>query len=175
MAMADDESSVREPIVTLLWQPLSKAQAMVGITAGLISVGGFVFAKAGPVTTLPTQGQLVAIVQEAHSQKPVLDATLEVSAVGHALVTTRISSEEGRVHQTLQEGQYRVRVRHPKFNPESLVVQVAGGQVSELHFALTPRAMPPPPDVAQPVGPTKPAKPVKSKSPGPQRPDRIES
>jgi hypothetical protein len=166
--MADEEQSVTEPLVTLLWQPLSKAQAMVGITAGLISVGGFVFAKAGPVT-LPTQGQLVAIVQEAHSQTPVLDATLEVSAVGDTLVTTRISNDEGRVHQTLQEGQYRVRVRHPKFNPESLVVQVSGGQVSELHFALTPRAMSPPPDVAKPVGPAKPAKPVKSRKPAQQR------
>jgi hypothetical protein len=97
--------------------------------------------------------------------------------VGNALVTTRISSNEGRVHQTLQEGQYRVRVHHPKFNPESLVVQVAGGQVSELHFALTPRSMIPLPDPAKPVRQTKPAKPVKSKKsgPGPRLFERVES
>jgi hypothetical protein len=174
--MADEEMTEREPLTAVLWQPLSKAQALVGITAGLISVGGFVFAKAGPSTTVPTHGQLVAVVQEAHFQKPVLDATLEVSAVGDRLVTTRMSSDEGRVHQTLQEGQYRVVVRHPKFNSESLVVHVAGGQVSELHFALTPRATPPPPDVAKPVGPAKAVKPAKSKKPAPQRLfDRVES
>jgi hypothetical protein len=95
--------------------------------------------------------------------------------VGNALVTTRISSDEGRIHQTLQEGQYRVRVRHPKFNPESLVVHVAGGQVSELHFALTPRITAPPPDVAKPVRPARPAKPAKSKKSGPRLFERVES
>jgi hypothetical protein len=85
--------------------------------------------------------------------KPILDATIEVSTLDNNVVTTLISRDEGRARLPLRDGQYRVRVRHPKFNTEALQVQVAAGQTSELHIALAPRSVPPPP---KPVAARKP-------------------
>jgi hypothetical protein len=155
--MANDVTSTGRPLLSLLWQPLSKVQAIVGITAGLITVSGFVFAKAGTMPPVPTHGELLAVIQEARSRKPVLDATIEVTTVRNALITTRISRDEGRVHQMLKEGQYRLRVRHPKFTPQVLLVQVTAGQTSELHLALTPRppTHPPPKRPSEKPGPVK--------------------
>jgi hypothetical protein len=128
-------------IPSVLRQPLSKLRAIVGITAGLISAGGVLSSLVGFVM-IPTHGDFVAVVHEARSRQPILDATVEIATVQNAVVTTLVSMDAGRVRQKLKEGQYRVRVNHPKFTPEVRQVQVIAGQTSEVLLVLAPRPRP---------------------------------
>jgi hypothetical protein len=119
---------------------LSKVQQLAGLCAALISIGGFVFSylyatKGG----LPTRGEVVAVVQEQRSEKPLSGATIEVFTMENAIVTTLTPKEAGRVKQTLKEGHYRFRVMHPRFGTETRQVYVMGGQTSEIRFRLMPR------------------------------------
>jgi hypothetical protein len=117
---------------------LSRVQTVVGLVAGLLSIVGAVtsiptFWKAAPGT-----GNLVAIVQDARSERAVTEATVEVLTVQDAVVTTLVPNYSGRVRYTLQEGAYRLRVSHPRFGAESRPVQVVGGQTTEVHVRLRP-------------------------------------
>jgi hypothetical protein len=119
---------------------LSKVQQVAGLCAALISIGGFVFSylyatKGG----MPTRGDVVAVVQEQRSEKPLPGATIEVFTMENAIVTTLTPKDEGRVVQTLKEGHYRFRVMHPRFGTETRQVYVMAGQTSEVRFRLAPR------------------------------------
>lgn len=129
-------------VASVLRQPLSKLQALVGIAAGLISVVSLVIPLAGHIR-VPPNGEFVGVIQEARSRKPVLDAAVEISTAEDAIITTLFSRDGGRVRFPLREGQYRVRVSHPHFTPEFRQVQVMAGQSSEVHVALAPQPAPP--------------------------------
>lgn len=131
-----------DPSQWSLKHPLSKIQAVVGITAGLISVFGMVVPLAGHIK-IPMTGEFVGVVQQARSGQPVLDAAVEISTSQNVIITTLVSKDDGRVHLSLKEGQYRVRVLHPDFASEVRRVQVIGGHSSEVHVALAPRPVPP--------------------------------
>jgi hypothetical protein len=137
----DDATGGDSWVASVLKQPLSKLQALVGIAAGLISVASLVIPLAGHIG-MPTNGEFVGVIQEARSSKPVLDAAVEISTPGDAIITTLFSRDGGRVRFPLKEGQYRVRVSHPHFTPEFRQVQVMAGQSSEVHVALAPKPAP---------------------------------
>jgi carboxypeptidase family protein len=130
-------------IPSVLRQPLSKLQAIVGIIGGLLSVGGMLSPMVG-FATFQTHGDLVGVIEEARSRQPILDATVEIRTAQNDVVTTLVSMDNGRIHQALKEGQYRVRVNHPRFSPEVRQVKVIAGQTSEVHLVLAPRRLPPP-------------------------------
>jgi hypothetical protein len=135
--------------LSALRQPLTKVQAIVGITAGMLSVGGALFPLVG-LTRVATHGEFVGVVQDARSHRPLIKATVEIVTADNAVVTTLASMDDGRVRQRLKEGQYRVRVTYPRFVPEVRQVLVIAGQTAEVHLALAPRPLPPPPP-AKPV------------------------
>lgn len=135
-------------LFSILRLPLTRVQAVVGITAGLLSVGGALFPLVG-LSRIPTHGDFVGVVQAARTRRPLLDATVEIVTSENVIVTTLASMDAGRVRHKLKEGQYRVRVSHPRFVPETRQVLVIAGQTAEVHFALAPRPAPPPP--AKPV------------------------
>ncbi|MBI4172344.1 MAG: carboxypeptidase regulatory-like domain-containing protein [Actinobacteria bacterium] len=118
---------------------LTRFQAIVGIIAGALSIGvtvwGILFASRAPVTS----GELVTIVQEARTGKPVADATIELLTVRDALVTTLVATG-GQARQTLKEGAYRLRVSHPKFSAEVRQIQVLAGQTQQIRIRLAARA-----------------------------------
>lgn len=122
---------------------LTRFQAIVGITAGFLSicvtVGGILFAARPHVTS----GEIVTIVQEARTAKLVADATVEFLTPKNALVAT-LQAENGQVRQTLREGAYRLRVSHPRFTTESRQIQVLGGNSQQIRIRLAPRPVPPP-------------------------------
>lgn len=119
---------------------LPKVQQLAGLLAALISIGGFVFSYVYATQhSLPTKGDVVAVVQEQRSEKPVPGATIEVLTMENAIVTTLTPKEQGRVTQTLKEGHYRFRVMHPRFGTETRQVYVMAGQTSEVRFRLAPR------------------------------------
>ena len=115
-------------------------QTIVGVTAGLISIAGGVYSGLQLFKPAPSFGEVVAVVREAKSDKPVAEATVEIFTLQEALVTTRTAEKNGRVRQALKEGPYRLRVTHPAFGAETRQVHVLPGQTAEIRFQLNQRA-----------------------------------
>ena len=118
---------------------LTRFQALIGITAGFLSivvtVYGFFFAlKPAPVTT----GEIVTIVREARTEKPVANAIVEFRTPRDILVTM-VLAKDGQARQTLKEGVYRLRVSHPKFTSEVQHIQILAGASQEIRVGLAPR------------------------------------
>jgi len=120
---------------------LSRFQAIVGITAGFISisVGLYTYLHQTRPALFAT-GEVVAIVQDARTGKPVPDAAVEVLTLKDAVVTTLTPGAEGRARGKLKEGTYRLRITHPRFVAEVRQVQVVAGQTSEVRLKLVPPA-----------------------------------
>ncbi|MBI2161600.1 MAG: carboxypeptidase regulatory-like domain-containing protein [Candidatus Rokubacteria bacterium] len=119
---------------------LTRFQAIIGITAGVLSIAvtgwGILFASRPAVTS----GEVVTIVQEARTEKPVAGATVEILTFRDALVMTLVT-KNGQARQTLKEGAYRLRASHPKFLTEVRQIQVLAGQSQEIRLRLAPRAV----------------------------------
>jgi hypothetical protein len=118
---------------------LTKVQAILGLIAALLSIGGALYGYLRPGKPAPTTGELVAIVQDAKSGKPVTEATLELLTPEDALVTT-LSMSEGEARRRLREGLYRLRVTHPRYATEERPIQVMAGETAEIRVRLAPRA-----------------------------------
>ena len=118
---------------------LSRVQATLGIIAALLSIGGFLWAHFRPDKAVPPdQGEIVAIVQEAKTGKPIGDATVELLTPKDALVTT-VPSTGGEGRRQVKEGAYRLRVSHPRYTTEVRQIQVVAGQTAEIRVRLAPR------------------------------------
>jgi len=116
--------------------PLSHFRTTVGLVAGLVSIAGALFSVTQFFKPAPGMGEVVAVVQEAKSDKAVSGATIEILTSQNALVTTLTPNSGGRARQTLKEGTYRVRVSHPRFSAEARQVQVVSGQTVEVRMRL---------------------------------------
>jgi len=119
---------------------LTKMQAIFGLVAALLSIGGALYGYLRPGKPAPpASGELVAIVQDAKSGKPVTEATLELLTPQDALVTT-LSLSDGEARRRLREGLYRLRVTHPRYVTEERPIQVMAGETAEIRVRLAPRA-----------------------------------
>jgi hypothetical protein len=118
---------------------LSRVQAIFGITAALLSIGGALYGYLRPGRA-PHTGDVVAIVQDARSGKPVTDAIVEILTPKDALVTTLPPATSGEARSQMKEGPYRLRVTHPRFAPEVRQIQVIAGQTTQVQVRLGPRA-----------------------------------
>ena len=121
---------------------LSRTQAIAGLVAAFLSMGGSVYGYLR-ITSPPTHGELVAVVHD-RADAPLLDAQIDVLTPKEALVTSFSSADTG-ARRPLKEGTYRLRVSHPKYATETRLVQVIAGQTSEVRFKLGPRAVAAPP------------------------------
>ena len=125
---------------------LPHAQAAVGLLAGVLSIGGFVYSYLWATTPVPpTSGDVIAIALDARTEKPIPDATLEVLTVKDALVTTLTPDANGRARQTIKEGNYRLRASHARYTTEVRQIHVIGGNTSELRVRLAPKTAKTPP------------------------------
>jgi PEGA domain len=135
---------------------LTRLQGVCGMAAALLSIGG---AFGYFVPPKSDRGEVLAIVQEARSGKPVADATVEVLTLHDALVTTLPpAAGVGSARAApMKEGTYRLRVQHPRYVTESRQIYVLAGQTAEIRLRLAPRPAPPPPPPAvaaeKPSGP----------------------
>jgi hypothetical protein len=127
---------------------LSRFHAIVGIVAGFISISVGLYSYLHfSAPAVPVVGEVVAIVQDARTGKPVLEASVEILTVKDAVVTTLTPAADGRARARLKEGMYRLRVSHPRFLSETRQVQVVAGQTSEVRLKL----LQPPASKAGPV------------------------
>lgn len=119
---------------------LPHAQAIVGLLAGILSIGGFLYSYMWATTALPpNSGEVIAVALDARTEKPIPNATLEVLTSKDALVTTLTPDVNGRARQTIKEGNYRLRAGHPQFTTEVRQIHVIGGNTAEIRVRLTPR------------------------------------
>ena len=115
---------------------LSMFQTVVGLMAGALSILGALLAVPNYFKPAIGKGDLVAVVVDAKTEKAVSNATVEILTLNNAVVTTLTSGFFGKANSTLEEGQYRVRVKHPKFGAEVRHVQVVSGQTAEIRVQL---------------------------------------
>ncbi len=132
---------------------LTRLQGICGTVAALLSIGG-AFGYIIPMQTKTDQGEVLAIVQEARSGKPVADATIELLTLQETLVTmVPPAAGAGTAKAPTKEGTYRLRVKHPKYTTESRQIYVLAGQTAQVHVRLSPRPAPPPPAPVAATGP----------------------
>src|SRR2546428_5504403 len=174
-APADSPAASPSRLDTILHQPLTRIQALVGVCAGLTTIAVGVVSLAGLHDRPPALGEMIAVVQDMRERTPLAEATVEILTPQDALVTTLTAPSDGRVARRLKEGKYRVRVSHPQFMPQVRQIEVSSGERSELRVSLAPRPAPPvvttalPPALVapSPVAPAAPAEktpPVKNKA-----------
>ena len=128
---------------------LSRVQAILGIIAATLSIGGALYGYLRPAKP-PMTGEVTLVVEDAKTSRAITDATIEVLTGEDALVAT-LTATGGQARQALKGGQYRVRASHPRFASVTRQVQVVAGQAQEIHLRLTPR--PPAAGGASPGGP----------------------
>jgi hypothetical protein len=133
-------------LLSNLRQPLSRVQSIVGIGAGLLTILGTLGSMMGVsmYKAMPVQGEVVATVRTVRFRTPVRDATVEILTPAAAVVTTLSAGDDGRIQYQLREGQYRLRVTHPRYIPDVKDIQVWGGQRADIRVALAPRPLPAP-------------------------------
>src|SRR6266478_7662310 len=115
---------------------LSKFQTVVGFTAGVLSIVGALLAVPTYFKPAIGKGDLVTVVVDAKTEKAVSNATVEILTLNNAVVTTLNSGFFGKANSTLDEGQYRIRIKHPKFGAEVRHVQIMSGQTAEIRVQL---------------------------------------
>jgi carboxypeptidase family protein len=122
---------------------LTRVQGICGTLAALISIGG-AFGYLVPLQAKADRGEILAIVQEARSGKPVADATVELLTLQDALVTmVPPAPGAGTAKTPMKEGTYRLRVKHPRYATESRQIYVLAGQTAQINVRLSPRPVPP--------------------------------
>ena len=114
---------------------LSRIQAVVATATGIVTVTGAAvsladFARGG------STGELVAVVQTAGSHRRVTDATVEILTPQDALVATLTPDASGRATHDLKEGEYVVRVSHPRYSAETRRIQVMPQHTTEVRTNL---------------------------------------
>ncbi len=117
---------------------LSRFQTVVGLAAGIISISGALLALPNYFKPAVGKGDLVAVVVDAKTEKAVSNATVEILTLNNAVVTTLSSGFFGKANSTLDEGQYRIRIKHPKFGAEVRHVQIMSGQTARIRVQLHP-------------------------------------
>lgn len=121
---------------TGLSMPLSRLQTFVSLAAGIVSITGALVAIPNFFKPAPGKGELVAIVQDAKTEKAVPDATIEILTPQGVLVTTLTPNSSGKASCALDEGHFRVRVSHPRFGNEVRDVQVVSRASAQVHVQL---------------------------------------
>lgn len=118
---------------------LSGFQTIVGLAAGLVSVGGTLLAIPSFFQTPPppfSKGQIVAVIEDAKTAKAISDARVEIFTPKNDLVTTVTPNYFGKARQELEEGPYRLRVTHPKYAAEVKHVVVVKGATAQVHVSM---------------------------------------
>jgi carboxypeptidase family protein len=111
----------------------SRVQAIVGLTAGLLSISFSLAAFFKPVSN---KAELVAIVEDGKTEKPISDATVEVLTPQDALITMLKPDWSGKARFKLEEGRYRLRVSHPRYRPEVRDIQLISKESTEVRLQL---------------------------------------
>jgi hypothetical protein len=108
---------------------------------GVVSIVGAVTTVTDYLKPAKKKGEVVAVILEAKTDRAVPRATVGILTTQNAVVNTITLDAAGKARYELDEGQYRVRVTHPRYRAETQPVQVRRGETAEVRVSL--RAVPP--------------------------------
>jgi hypothetical protein len=132
---------------------LTAVRTCVLLVAASFSITGYVYSYV-KAASVPTEGELLTVVR-GRADTPLSDARIEVLTPAEAPVSSFSAAAPPGGPRILKEGTYRLRVSHPRYAPETRLVQVIAGHTSEVRFKLTPRvAVAPPRAPAPPPDPS---------------------
>ena len=117
---------------------LSRLQTFVSLAAGLVSITGALVAIPNFFKPASGKGELVAIVQDAKTDKALSGAMIEILSPEGVLVTTLSPNSSGKASCTLDQGRFRVRVSHPGFGGEVREVQVVSRESTQVRVQMRP-------------------------------------
>jgi len=117
----------------------STLQSIVALVAGVSSIAGGAYSAVLTFRADPSPGELVAVVRDAATARPVRAAVVEVMTPANVLVTTMTPGDDGLARRAVVPGPYRVRVVHPDFDETVRDVQVVSDGTAELHLLLARR------------------------------------
>jgi hypothetical protein len=115
---------------------LTRAQAIVGLMAGIVTVSGAIFSLVHSFGPGAGMGDVVTELRDASSDARVTDATVEILTPLNLLVATVTPDAQGRARQRVKEGIYVVRVSHPHYAALVRQVQVFSRQTVEVKANL---------------------------------------
>ena len=115
---------------------LTTFQTVIGILTGVVSVVGAVTTVSDYLRPAKKKGEVVAIVLEARTEKAVPKAAVEILTLQDAVITSVPLDPAGTARYALDEGQYRVRVTHPRYRAETQQVHVRRGETAEVRVSL---------------------------------------
>ena len=118
---------------------MSGTQSVIGLLAGIFSVVSGVYAGVQYFTRVPGTGEVVAVVHDARTDRPVVGPSVEILGMDEALLTTLAPGDSGQARTRLREGTYRLRVTHPRYAPDTRRIRVGAGETAEIRIQLTPR------------------------------------
>src|SRR5262245_13339991 len=130
-----ESSSHKGPLLGLKMS-LSRLQTFVSLAAGLVSITGALVAIPNFFKPASGKGELVAIVQDAKTDKALSGATIEILSPEGVLVTTLSPNSSGKASCTLDRGRFRVRVSHPGFGGEVREVQVVSRESTQVRIQM---------------------------------------
>jgi hypothetical protein len=117
-------------------QSLSFFQSVIGLVAGLTSIMGGVYSAVHYFKPTPVAGEMIALVRDERTARPVQGATIEILTPQGALVTTLAAADDGVARRSLRQGTYRLRVSHPLFSEERRDIQILPGDTTEVRLQL---------------------------------------
>ena len=115
---------------------LTTFQTVVGILTGVVSIVGAMTTVGDYLKPAKKKGEVVAVVLEAKTDRAVPKATVEILTLQDAVVNTVTLDPAGKGRYALDEGQYRLRVTHPKYRAETQQVHVRRGETAEVRVTL---------------------------------------
>ena len=118
---------------------LSGTQSVIGLMAGIFSVFGGVYTGVQYFTRSSGTGDIVAIVRDARTGRPVPGPSVEILGEDDALVTTLVPGDSGQAQTRLREGTYRLRITHSRYASDTRRVRVGAGETAEVRVQLSPR------------------------------------
>jgi Carboxypeptidase regulatory-like domain len=114
----------------------TRLQSIVALIAGLTSIGGAGYSALAYLRADRTPGQIVTIVRDAATARPVRGALVEVLTPANELVTAVAQDGDGVARRAVPPGAYRVRVMHPDFADVIRDVQVQPDVAAEMRVML---------------------------------------
>jgi hypothetical protein len=109
-------------------------QSAVSVMAGLVSISGAVYSAVRYVKPAPGTLDVLAVTHSETGDRPLAGSTITIATRDDVPLATVTTADDGHAHQPLREGDYRLRVSAPRFQPQTRDVHVEPGAPIEVRF-----------------------------------------
>ena len=115
---------------------VASLQSAVSVLAGLVSISGAVYSAVRYVKPAPGTLDVLAVVHSATGDRPLSGSTVQIVTCDDVPVAEVTAPADGHVRQPLHDGDYRLRVSAPNFQPQTRDVHLEAGAMTAVRFEL---------------------------------------